>query len=176
MPALTSAAVSTDASERKIQELLYEFYRRYFTGAPVTVGANSRTFPLLPKNTETETAWLFGADQLLGHPPAWVHTVISDWRPEESEISPTQKLVTGSLVLAIYVRAATPAKGFQSADQTCRSIADGLRQIFESEQLLLAEKDLHHMKVKRGPIPVTYPGAQSRMLMVTGQAMYRVDY
>lgn len=176
MPALTSPAVAADASERKIQELLYEFYRNYFTGAPVTVGSNTRTFPLLPKNTETETAWLFGAAQLLGHPPSWVHTVISDWRPQESEISSTQKLVTGSLVMAVYVRTATPAKGFQDADQTCRAIADGLRQIFESEQLFLAEKDLHHMRVMRGPVPVTYPGAQSRMLMVTGQAMYRVDY
>lgn len=176
MPALTSAAISPNAAERKLQELLYEFYRNYFTGAPVTVGSNTRTFPLLPKNTDTETPWLFGAAELLGHPPAWVHTVISDWKPEEYPSSPTQKLVTGSLVLAIYVRAATPAKGLQSADQTCRVIADGLRQIFESEQLLLAEKDLHHMRVRRGPVPVAYPGAQSRMLMVTGQAMYRVDY
>jgi len=173
---LTSAAVSPDLAERKIQELLYEFYRLYFTGVPVTVGANLRTFPSLPKNTDTLTHWLFGAAELLGHPPAWVHTVISDWKPEEYPSSSTQKLVKGDLVLAIYVRAAAPAKGFQSADQTCRTIADGLRQIFESEQLLLAEKDLHHMKVKRGPVPVAYPGAQSRMLMVTGQAMYRVDY
>lgn len=173
---LTSPAISSDAAERKFQELLYEFYRIYFTGLPVTVGANLRTFPSLPKNTDTLTHWLFGADQLLGHPSAWVHTVISDWKPEEYHGSGTQKLVIGTLALAIYVRAAAPAKGLQSADQTCRTIADGLRQIFESEQLLLAEKDLHHMKVKRGPIPVAYPGAQSRMLMVTGQAMYRVAY
>ena len=173
---LTSPAVSPDLAERKIQELLYEFFRLYFTGAPVTVGANLRTFPSLPKNTDALTHWLFGAAELLGHPSAWVHVVISDWKPEESPSSATQKLVRGSLVLAIYVRAAAPAKGFQSADQTCRTIADGIRQIFESEQLLLAEKDLHNMKVKRGPVPVVYPGAQSRMLMVTGQAMYRVAY
>jgi hypothetical protein len=173
---LTSDAISSDAAERKLQELLYEFYLLFFTGVPVMVGGNTRTFPLLPKNTDLETSWLFGAAELIGHPPAWVHTVISDWKPLEHSSSATQKLVTGSLVIALYARAAGPAEGFQTADFTCRAIADGLRQIFESEQLQLAEKDIHHVKVKRGPVPVAYPGAQSRMLMVTAQAMYRVDY
>jgi hypothetical protein len=173
---LTSDAISPDAAERKLQELLYEFYLLFFTGVPVTVGGNTRTLPLLAKNTDTVTPWLFGAAELLGHPPAWVHTIISDWKPIERENDATQKLVTGNLVLAIYVRAAGPAQGFQTADFTCRSIADGLRQIFESEQLLLAEKDIHHVKVKRGPVPVAYPGAQSRMLMVTAQLMYRTNY
>lgn len=173
---LSAASISPDQAERRLQELLYEFYLLFFTGAPVTVGGNTRIFPLLPKNTDVLTSWLFGAAELLGHPSAWVHTVISDWKLTEREISATQKLVTGAAILSIYVRAATPAKGFQSADFTCRAIADGIRQIFESEQLLLAEKDIHHAKVKRGPVPTAYPGAQSRMLMVTCQTMWRVNY
>lgn len=173
---LTAASISPDQAERKLQELLYEFYLLYFTGVAVTVGGNSRTFPALPKNTDSETHWLFGAAELQGNPNAWVHTVISDWKLDEYESSPTQKLVIGRVVMAIYVRAAGPGKGNQSSDFVCRAIADGLRQIFESEQLLLAEKDIHHVKVRRGPIPTAYPGAQSRMLMVTAQPMYRVNY
>lgn len=173
---LTSPAISPHEAERKFQELLYEFFLLFFTGGPVNVGANLLTFPALPKNTDILTHWLFGTAELIGHPEAWVHTVISDLRLEEDSVTATQKLVTGKAVLAIYVRAAATAKGFQDADFTCRAIADGIRQIIESEQQLLAQKDLHHVKVVRGPVPVAYPGAPSRMLVVNAQPMYRVDY
>lgn len=176
MPVLTSSSISPDQAERRLQELLYEFYLRYFTGAPVAVGANTRTFPLLPKNTEQSTPWLFGDAELRGHPDAWVHTIVTDWRLSEQEETTTQKLVTGDVTLSIFVRAANPGKGFNSADHFGRTIADAMRQIWESEQVALAQKDIHNARVRRGPIPVAYPGAQSRLLMVTAKTMYRTAY
>jgi hypothetical protein len=173
---LTSAPISRREAERRLQELLYEFYLLYFTGAPVEVGGDTVTFEALPKNTKELTHWLFGDAELRGTPAAWVHTVITDWRLHEQDESETQKLVRGDLTLSLCVRAANPGRGLQEPDFRSRAIADGLRQIFESEQHALAQKGIHHARVRRGPVPVAFPGTHSRMLMVTAQTHYRTSY
>ncbi len=173
---LASPPISNQQAERRRTELLYEFYRRYFTGQPVTVGGYSRTFPLIAANTEQVTPWLFGDATLRGQPPAWVHTLIVDWRLGEQEETATAKLVRGDVTLSVFVRVAQPGDGLQQPDFLCRTITDGLRQIFENESLALAQKDIHNVRVRRGPVPVAFPATNSRLLTVTAQTMYRTAY
>jgi hypothetical protein len=170
---LSSPVISADQCERRMTELLYEFYRAYFTGLPVDVGGNSRTFPALPANTAILTPWLFGQMEIKGHPDALVHTVYSDWRIMDGTLSDNAKLIRADVVMSLFVKAQNPMQGFQSADNTSRTIADGLRQIYETERVALSQRGIHHAKVRRGPVPVATPGLQTRMLVVTAQLHYQ---
>lgn len=173
---LTSASISNDQVERGAQELLYEFMRGYFTGAPVTIGGQPRTLPLLPQNTALLSPWLFNQQSLLGSPDAIVHTIFNDLKPRENPQTDDQKLVRVDLTASLYVRVQNPVAGFQTADNTCRVIADGLRQIFESEHYNIAQKQIHHAKVRRGPKPLSTNAMQTRLLIVTMQLQYLTAY
>jgi hypothetical protein len=172
MPILTSPPVSNAETERKAQEILYEFYRYWFSNVPRTLGGVTVTFPALaPEN------FLFNQQE--AEPPATgpaIHTVLTDLRPLQQGQSSVTKLVKANALLAIYVRSRNPGTGFQSANNEARYYADALRQIFESGTQALAQLGVHHAKVRRGPVPMPSTGVQVSMLVVTAQLQYSAGY
>lgn len=175
---LTADPISNSETERKWQELIYAFYKYWFSNTPRALSGGTVTFPLLgPEN------YLFNQQQSVpppntasGQTGPIIHTILTDLRRLTQGQSAATKLVKANAILTIYVRVRNPSDGMQTADFEARFWGDALRQIFESGTQGLAQLGLHHAKVVRGPTPVPAPAMQTRMLVVTGQLQYSAGY
>ena len=166
---LDSAQISSVEPERKSQELLNEWLKSYFNGNTQTISGETLDFPDLPIFFN-QTALPITLEGPI------IHWLFSDFRNRERMESDTIKLVTVEFIFTIYVRASASAVGNQ-AEFDVRRIADLLRFIILSpERQRLSQAGIHHIRCPRGPVSVDVPGWQSRLLVVTGQLQYRVDW
>lgn len=162
--ALPVAPISQQETERKAVELLDAFYRSFFTGTEVTVANAPITLPVCD--------YQFG----VGTPPQHaekpsIHTVFSDWM-ERSSFDAGGRRVFVDLVMQIYVRVGTLEGPQLKSDHIARRVADAVKQIFQSEEYLLAQKGIHHARVKKPPSPLPFEGMAVRMLVVSAQIQY----
>jgi hypothetical protein len=161
---LNSASISQNETERRAQELLHEFYGRFFTGVVVQVAGESVTLPVC------EYFYAVQSVPKASDKPQ-IHTVFFDWKPI-SQFSGSGKLVRAEVTAQVIVRAGQPGVSGQNPDHAVRRVSDAVRQLFESEQVVLAQKGIHHCAVKRGPVTLPMAGMAARLMVVTMQFHY----
>ncbi len=162
---LASPAISQQETERKATELVLEFLRLWFTGNPVTIAGAATTLPPVTYHV---------GQSIVPQPSEFsqIHFV-QDVRPKSMLDGSDSKLVRSALTLTFQVRTSKSgdkiagAAGFEN-----RRLADALKQVFESEKKLLAQKGIHHLKVVRGPAELPSPLCLTRLLIVTGELSY----
>ncbi len=162
---LEADPISQQETERKAMELLLKFFRLFFTGTPVAVSGDTETLPLC------DLYWAVQTVPKASEKPQ-IHTVFLDWKAKE-HFSGDRKLVRADVMAQIIVRVAEPGTDGKNPDHKAMRVADGLKRLFESEKILLAQKGIHHCKVKRGPIALSINGMAARMLVVTFQLHYQ---
>lgn len=175
---LTSAQVDSVEPERKAQEILNEWLKSYFNGATHTVADVARAFPdLSGENAPMPNGIFFNQTELPGTlTGVIIHWIFADLRSVERMESETSKLITVDFISTVYVRGSAAAMG-NILDFNVRRVADLLRAIILSpERCRLNQAGIHRIRCPRGPIPVDVPGWQSRMLVVSGQLQYRVEW
>ena len=107
---------------------------------------------------------------------AIIHWQFSDIRSTERMESQTSKLITVDFLSTVYVRTVASNKA-NKADFDCRRVADLLRALVQSpERHRLNQAGIHHIRLQRGPVPIPVSGYQSRMLVITGQLQYRIEW
>jgi hypothetical protein len=166
--ALNSPKVSASETEKKLTELLNEFLKRYFNGQP-------HVSPLTNQNVTFPLCDLFFNQAQLPSPAdkPQIHVAYTDVRPEERWLTAEKKLVTTKCTLSIFVRAANQGAVGNTADFLCRKTADQVKEIFQTQdRSALAQKNIRHPKVLRGPYAVGTIGFQVRLLIVTCELQY----
>lgn len=162
---LESGAISQQETERKAQELLREFYLLFFTGSAVMVAGASVTLP------KCDFFYAVQAIPKASDKPQ-IHTVFTDWKPKQ-QFDGTTKRVHVDVTAQITVRVGEPGIGKENPDHMVRRVGDAVRQLFESEKILLAQKGIRHCSVRRGPTALPISGMAARMLIVAMQFQYQ---
>jgi len=166
---LNQQAISNTETERRAQEVLYAWYRLFFTGESVTIAGETVTLPKLEK-----TDYIFQQGPLRSPSQSpQIQTVFIDSSTEYTHNGPS-RLATMEVHASLTVSCAYPSAGDQSADHKARLVADALRRMFESEKLALAQKGIHHARVLRGPKPIGTRLAATRLLMVRMELQFAV--
>ena len=162
---MEASPISQHETERKAQELLHEFYGCYFTGEAVMLAGAEAILPRcdyfyaqqeVPKASEKPQ----------------IHTVFTGWK-QSGTFTGDVKLVRAGVTAQVIVRAGQPGSGGANPDHVARRVADAVRQIFESEKILLAQKGIRHCKVDRGPVALQMLGMSARLLVISFQLQYQ---
>lgn len=168
MPAtLTKPPLDAEQTEKRLRELLNQFGKFYFTGAPVATAGGARTFP--------ECEMVFNANQAGMQKPT-IHIAFFDMRPERRWEKEGEVQYTVEALLSIWVRVANRGDSFNKNDHLCAAIADALRWLLISprDRAALAQKGILHVKVERGPIAQPAVGFQVRFLSVSARLRFAV--
>lgn len=169
MPAtLTKSAIDAEATEKRLRELLNQFYGFYFTGSEVETSAGAKTFP--------ECENVFNATAARKPTLPTIHTAILDMKPVPSWEADGVRHYTVKTLLNIWVRMVNRGDTGNKADFNVSAIADGLRWLFMTplERAALSQKGILHAKVVRGPVAQPLPGYQVRFLAVTADLRFTV--
>lgn len=163
---LNKPAISPRDAENKERELINEFLRMFFTGAPHQDDAGSAvTFPLCAiefNQTDVHT---------LSTP--LIHWNFVTRRCTEQRGLGGMNIKTDTMS-NVYVQVAAGGTGNQS-DHTCAEVASHLKELLDSKQtLLIAAKGIGHCRVISGPVPMNLPGLRTRMLVVKARIEYEV--
>ena len=168
---LNSPNVSGVETERSVQELINEWYKRYFVGAvsPTASPVNAVTTP--DGTVEFLVASLgFQAGPLdfSGPNKAAVHTVISDLRPLRVWQEDMKKHYMTTATITIFARVLNQGNRGQESDFAARRLGDQVRYLFESPSMRadLSRKGVTRCRVVRGPVPQPFPGYQVRIVTV----------
>lgn len=162
---LTSAAISQQETERKLVEVLNEWLKLWFSNTPRTLaGVANVTLPVVDT--------FFGQQNV--PQPSGKSQIHATWdiRNDPAEFNGDDKLLRSDLTLTLNVRTAQQGVPEGRADAENRRVADGLKQVFESETKDLALKGLRHLEVARGPVVLPSPLCKTRLLIVTGKLVY----
>jgi hypothetical protein len=158
-------------TERSVQELINEWYKRYFVGAvsPTASPVNAVTTP--DGTVEFLVASLgFQAGPLdfSGPNKAAVHTVISDLRPLRVWQEDMKKHYMTTATITIFARVLNQGNRGQESDFAARRLGDQVRYLFESPSMRadLSRKGVTRCRVVRGPVPQPFPGYQVRIVTV----------
>jgi hypothetical protein len=158
-------------TERSVQELINEWYKRYFVGAvsPTASPVNAVTTP--DGTVEFLVASLgFQAGPLdfSGPNKAAVHTVISDLRPLRVWQEDMKKHYMTTATITVFARVLNQGNRGQESDFAARRLGDQVRYLFESPSMRadLSRKGVTRCRVVRGPVPQPFPGYQVRIVTV----------
>ena len=155
---LTKPALEPTEPERRLQEVLNEFYGKYFNGRPTVTPDGSISF--------VDCNLGFNAAALDFSKPV-IHTIFGDLRPVRTWETDGKRHYMVAATLTIYARVQN--KGDADSDElTVRRIGDQVRYLFEAPSLRagLSQKGIARAKVVRGPVPQPVTGYQVRLLMV----------
>lgn len=168
MPALTKPAIDSNDTENLERELLNQWLRSFFTGAPhlAADGATMLTYPLCTiAFAQTDVRSL---DNPLIH---WdVVTRATTRMPgEDGMVTKTDCLSN------VYVQVNTQGR-MDEADHTCAGVAANLHELLGSACFtsLLAAKGISRVRPMRGPTPLIIPGLRSRLLVVRHHLEYAI--
>jgi hypothetical protein len=170
VPLNPDGKIGASETERKAQELLYDYHRLFFNGevhlSPLT--GEYVVFPV--------TDVFFNQSQLPKEAVrGQVHYVFTEFRPREEWLDRTIKRVTTDCTISIFVRIANQGAQANKADHDCRRLADQVKEIFQAQdRSALAAKGIRHLKVLRGPVPVGTVGYQVRLIILGCQLQYKI--
>lgn len=178
MLTLSKPAVAARDTELKLQELLNEFYKYFFTGTVHAAQLGQVTFPpcdLFFNQTQLPSPSTRNSQSGSDQPKPQIHTVFTDLRTTERWLTADSKMVYANLMMSIFVRVANQGAQDNKTDFLCRKIADNLKEIFQSQdRYALAQKGIRHPRIPRGPVPLPTVGFQVRLLVVSCQLQYRI--
>ena len=165
---LTKDPVSARQTERKAQELLNEFLKDFFTGAPHASLLGAVTFPLCD----------FFFNQATLPAPAdkpQIHIVFTDIKTTARWKDDTTKEVTADCLFTVFFRVANQGAAGNKSEFLCRSVADNFKELFQSDdRYALSRKGIHHARITRGPVALQATGYQARMAVLTCLLKYDV--
>lgn len=165
---MNSPTISDDEPERNLTEALDAYWKRFFTGTSIQLGARAVKLPVVDILFNQTTP-----PQPSTRPQ--IHTIISDIGHGEHRTNATDSLHRRPVTLTIYVRTSAPGQGSNTADFECRRVADAVRQLFDrSERLQLSAAGILNARCRKGPVPIPTPGVQTRMIIATAILTYRV--
>lgn len=166
MPALASDPISARELERKEQELINEFLKRYFTGVPHTADDGTQvTFPLCA--VEFNQCDVRTLDKPLIH---WTLTNATRHRqPDDGGMK-----IIADVLSTVFIQTAAGGRGNEQ-DLLCQKVADCFTELLESKATLdLAAKGIARLRLMRGPNPLPMAGLQTRMCVVRTHLEYLV--
>ncbi len=169
MPTLAAPPVSALFTERKTRELLNEFTLGWFDGAEHDTPLQDEpvAFP--------ECAVAFGQSYPREARPL-IHYVFASLTPDRDWVRGDAIAVTARLLLNVFIRVPTAGSSGQRADNLASNVADLWRMLMDCAELRapLAQKGLHRMTVLRGPVPLTFPGYQVRLIVAKAELNYEL--
>lgn len=169
MPTLTKPRVTARQTEKAVQELFNQLFKLYFTGVPHAAPLGTVTFPLVD---------LFFNQTQLPTPATrpQIHVVFTDLKARSQDWNATSKMMKQDGLFTIFVRCANAGSEGEKTDFLCRSVADNVKEIFETADdcYALARKGITHPKIVRGPQVLQATGYQARMMMLACGVRYFV--
>lgn len=163
---LTKPAISPRDTEKKERELINEFLKQFFTGAPHNDDAGQPvTFPLC------EIAFNQTDIHTLDKP--LIHWNFVNRTSTEQPADAGMNIRTDT-ISNVYAQVAAGGTADEQ-DHLCATVADNLKELLDSKQaLLIAAKGIGHCRVVRGPVPMNLPGLRTRLLIVKARLEYVV--
>lgn len=86
----------------------------------------------------------------------------------------SKKLVTAEALFSIFVRVRAEGAKANSADMSCRAVADNVKELFERTGVRteLAAKGMRHARIIAGPTPLESKGLKVRHLVLEAKMRY----